>query len=311
MNKILSKIYYDIQNPAGFTGIDPVWKEAIKIDPKIKRSDVKKFLLKQYTYTIHKPIVRKFQRRRITSYGKNTHWQIDLCDMQKLAPFNQGFKYLLTCYDVFSKMGWARPIRNKKPETVQKAFQSIVKEVGTFPWNVYSDSGKEFVGNPFKDYLKKNYVIHYISKSPDIKAAGVERLNRTLKTRLWRYFTAKKTYKYVDVLQKLMKAINSSYHSVIKMRPIDVTMENENMVRERLKERKKKTKPVYQPGDKVRIAQEKHVFKKGYLPNFTKEIFQVVRVLKKHPVLYKIQDLNGEEIEGSWYQHELVPAAVQ
>ena len=65
--------------------------------------------------------------------------------------------------------------------------------------------------------LKQNSINYRVVRNPDIKAAVVERFNRTLEGRLWRYFTHTNTYRYIDILQKIVDAYNNSWHSGTKM----------------------------------------------------------------------------------------------
>ncbi len=185
MDKFLDSVYYDISSPACYAGINAVYREAKKRNKRIKLKDVQDYLHRQYTYTLHKPVRRKFTRNKMKAIGVDTNWQADLADMQRLAKYNDGYKYLLTCYDVFSKFGWAEPIKDKKGTTVAAAFQRIIKK-GRKPWWLLTDKGKECTSKEFQDLMVKKFIIHYTTQSPDIKAANAERYNRTLRTRLWK-----------------------------------------------------------------------------------------------------------------------------
>ncbi len=312
MDKLLDSVYYNTSSPACYAGIQAVYREAKNRDPNVKLSDVQEYLHKQHTYTVHKPIRRKFHRNKFIAFYVDSHWQADLCDLQALSKYNDGYKYLLTCCDVLSKFCWAIPVKNKQASTVRDAFAQILK-TGRKCWWLFTDKGKEFIGKDFQDFVTKKRIIHVVSRSPDIKAANVERWNRTLKTRLWKYFTKRKTFRYLNVLQTLVQAINNSYTNTIGCRPIDVNQDNEAIIRERLfgKTSNVKTKPrfTFNVGDKVRIAKEKDTFKKGYLPNFTEEVFIVDERMPRQPIpVYRIKDLDGQQIEGVYYPAELVQA---
>ena len=133
----------------------------------------------------------------------------------------------------------------------------------------------------------------------ETKASIVERFNRTLKTKMWKYFTANNTLKYVDILQKLVKSYNHSRHRSIGMRQVDVNKSNENIVWQTLyrKESKKSVQFKFSIGDQVRISKAKRTFKKGYLPNWTEEAFTVTKRVPRRPPVYKIADYDGEEQE--------------
>ena len=140
----------------------------------------------------------------------------------------------------------------------------------------------------------------------ETKASIVERLIRTLKTKMWRYFTAKKTMRYVDMLPDMVHSYNHSVHRSIKTKPVDVTAENEKKVWHTLYDHDpvKNVKYKFKIGDQVRISKMKRTFEKGYLPNFSKEIFTISKQIPRDAV-YKLKDLDGEELKGTFYEKEL------
>ena len=307
MDTALHNIYFKLSNPASFSGISALYKEARKRIPHIRLADVAKFLQKQKTYRLHKTAPRKFKRRKVTAAFLDSHWQIDLMDMQKLSKHNEGYKFILTCVDILSKYAWAVPIRNKKPGTVRDAFAKILQGGRKCLW-VYSDMGKEFLGKEFQAFLNKKAIVHQVATS-DVKACNVERLNRTLKNKLWRYFTEKRTFRYINILQTLLHSLNHTYKENIGCAPAEVTKDNEKVIRKRLfgtKNRFKKQDLKFKEGDKVRISKYKTIFDKGYLPNYTEEVFTVSKVERGEPPIYMLKDQNGEDIEGIFYNEELI-----
>ncbi len=111
-------------------------------------------------------------------------WQIDLCDVQALSRYNKGYKYILTCINVFSKFAWARPLKNKRGKTILDAFRFIVNsDQKRAPIRVQSDEGKEFLNRDFQRFLKQKKIEFYTT-SNETKASVVERFTRTLKTKL-------------------------------------------------------------------------------------------------------------------------------
>ena len=142
-----------------------------------------------------------------------------------------------------------------------------------------------------------------------MKAAIVERFNRTLKTKMWKYFTAKSTNRYVDVLQSLVDGYNSSHHRSIGMRPADVRESDSFDIRQRLYGSSKQTaisrRYKYGIGDVVRISKARGTFRKGYLPNWSVETFIVYdRRNAKEPIYY-LRDYSGENLKGGFYEHEI------
>ena len=117
-------------------------------------------------------------------------------------------------------MGYARPIKNKTSRSIIPALKSIFAEAG-LPRKLQSDKGGEFLSGPVQKYLKSKRIHHFTSQNEDIKAAIVERWNRTLKERLWRAFSRLDTTRFLELLPKLVKSYNNSYHRSIKRKPIE------------------------------------------------------------------------------------------
>ena len=139
-----------------------------------------------------------------------------------------------------------------------------------------TDKGTEFINKDTQALLKKAG-IHWFATENETKAQVVERFNRTLKDRMFRYFTAHKTKHWLSVLPKLVENYNTSYHRSIKMTPLEASKkENEANVWNNLYgDVKPSHKPKLKGGDKVRIFRLRGKFKIGYTENFTDEIFCV------------------------------------
>ncbi len=307
MEKILNFTYNNPSSPAFMAGASAVYHEARKTLPKLTLRDVKSYLTTQNTYTLHKPIRKRFPRNKVEAAGIDTDWQIDLIDLVPLKKYNRGNAYILTCIDVFSRFAWAEPIMNKKPATVLVAFKKILSS-GRKPWRVCHDGGNEFK-NVMRQFLKDINIEAFVATSPDVKASNVERYNKTLKTRLWKFFTKEGTFTYLDILPKLVKSINNAVCRVTKMAPANVTAENEEEVRATINKRQPPKPPKFQfkVGDKVRVTKEKTKLGKGYQANFTTEIFTIDKRLNREPATYKLKANDGESISGVWFEPELSP----
>ena len=138
-------------------------------------------------------------------YGIDHQWQADLVDLGKLASYNKGFKYLLTCIDVLSRYAWIVPLKNKTGKTLKEAFQVIFKS-GRQPIRLQTDKGTEFTNRVFQKFLKENDVHFFTTYNEETKASIVERFNRTLKTKMWKYFTHRETIIYIDVLSEMVES---------------------------------------------------------------------------------------------------------
>ena len=75
---------------------------------------------------LHKPIIRKFKKRKVYSSFRDNIWGVDLADMQSLSKYNKGIKYLLCAIDLFSKYAWVIHLKNKKGTSIVNAFQKKI-----------------------------------------------------------------------------------------------------------------------------------------------------------------------------------------
>ena len=194
---------YDPKCSGGFGGVDRLYKD-VKKEGKfnINYTKIKEWMMKQDAYTLHKPIRRHFKRNQVIVGGIDQQWQMDLADMAVHKKFNYGYRYLLVCIDVFSKYAWVVPLKNKKGPSLVEAFKIILSS-GHKPEKIITDQGTEFFNKHFKALLKDEDIELY-NMYNETKASVVEHLICILKTRMWRYFTAKKTMRYIDMLPDLV-----------------------------------------------------------------------------------------------------------
>ena len=136
----------------------------------------------QLAHELHKPITRNFKKRSVISNGIDEIWAADLVEMQKFSKWNKGIKYLLMVIDVCSKYGWIRGLKDKKTETVSKAFDEIFKSKRK-PQMLWKDKGSEFISKHFKDFLKKEGIKLYHTENEE-KSSVVERWNKTMKNKM-------------------------------------------------------------------------------------------------------------------------------
>ena len=308
ITKLLTKIYYDPENTASFSSVEKLYVAARQKKRKITRKDVVEFLQKQEVYTLHHPVKERFKRRKTLAKYKDHIWQIDLIDMSQFSRINHGYKFILTCIDILSRFGFAIPIRNKTGESVISAFQHIFSKFKRKPTKIHSDRGGEFTNHAFQQFLKQEKIIHYYSYS-ELKAAVVERFNRTLKSKLYKYFTYQKSNQYVKVLPLIVLSYNNTTHSAHGTAPNDVTKRNQKKIWKILYEKYLKTKPgipKFQVGNNVRISKTRKQFQKGYLQRYTQEVFKIKQIKYSIPVTYQLKDSNDEIIEGFFYEPELI-----
>ncbi|XP_064598803.1 uncharacterized protein LOC135465490 [Liolophura sinensis] len=303
----LHALYYNPDSPAAYSGVQPLLKAARQQGLKVSRTHVSAWLAQQDTYTLHRPARRHYPRNRVVVGGMDSQWQADLVDMTAFTKENDNNRYLLTCIDVLSKYAWVIPLRAKTGARLIEAFQQIFK-TGRRPLYLQTDEGKEFLNRPFQAFLKDKGVFFFHTFN-ETKASVVERFNRTLKGRMYKYFTAHNTRRYLDALPALVRGYNQAYHRSIRRAPIDVTPQNQKEVRQVLygPSTHKRSVHRYRAGDLVRISKVKGKFEKSYLPNWSTEMFRIVRSHPRQPAVYTLEDLNGDQLLGTFYETELQP----
>ena len=110
---------------------------------------------------LHKPIIRKFNKRNVYSQFKDNIWGVDLADMQSLSRKNKGIKYFLCAIDLFSKYAFVNPLKDKKGISIVNAFNKIIKKSNRKPNKIWVDQGGEFYNNVFEKWLSDNDIIMY------------------------------------------------------------------------------------------------------------------------------------------------------
>jgi len=255
---------------------------------------------REIAYELHKPARKNFTRRRVNVYGKNDLWQADLVEMIPYSTKNKNYKYILTVIDCFTKRAWALPLKSKTGKEVTDAMSKILLEGS--PKLLQLDNGKEFYNTTF-DALMSKYNIHKYSTFSILKACIVERFNRTLKEKMFREFTARGSHEWISILPKLLEEYNNSRHRTIEMSPMQANANPESV---KIKHREiNNAKIKFKVGDNVRISTQKGVFTKGYLPNWSTEIFEIIKINKTLPVTYQLQDYMGKPIAGCFYSEEI------
>jgi len=249
---------------------------------------------------LHKPSRKNFVRRRVNVYGKNDLWQADLVEMIPYSKKNKGYKYILCVIDCFTKFAWAVAIKSKTGKEVTNAMSKIL--IDRAPKLLQIDNGKEFYNTNF-DKLMSKYKIHKYSTFSIMKACIVERFNRTLKEKMFREFTARGSHDWISILPKLLNEYNNSKHRTIGMTPVQADLNPTSVT---LKQREINNEKIkFKVGDNVRISTQKGVFTKGYLPNWSTEIFEIIKINKTLPVTYQLQDYTGKPIAGCFYSAEI------
>jgi transposase InsO family protein len=298
--------YYSLSQPEGFSG-------SRKIIKKYPNKLTREWLSTQPTYSLHRPLRHRYPTRSYRTNGLDDIWQIDLLEMIQMI--RKGFKYILTVIDIFSKYAFALPVRTKTGLEISKALTKLLtnnRGKQRRPRKIQADQGKEFYNKSVSLVLQK-YSIHLYSVYSKYKCALVERFNRTLRSKLNRYFTYTGRKVWYDKLQCIIDTYNNTPHSALfKHTPASVNRLNEADLWLKMYSNNNNnnnsisTKSLLQIGKFCRIAREKSVLKKNFSQNWSDEVFVIVGIDTKHlPTMYILQDLHGETIRGKFYKQEL------
>ena len=225
----------------------------------------------QLAEELHKPINKKFEKRKVHAAFKDNIWVADLADMQLLSKYNKRIRFLLCVIDIFSKYAWVVPLKDKKCVSITTAFQSILKQSNRKPNKIWVDKGSEFYNASFKKWLQDNDIVMY-STNTEGKSVVAERFIRTLKSKIYKHMTSISKNVYIDKLNDIVDKYNNTCHSTIKMKPIGV---KDNTYINIDKEIDNKD-PKFKVGDRERISKYKNIFAKGYTPNWSEEVLKIL-----------------------------------
>ncbi|XP_056004157.1 uncharacterized protein LOC125662183 [Ostrea edulis] len=326
----LKDLYYTPGKPGAFAGPEKLY-QAVKQEGKYKigRRRIRQFLNNEDSYSLYKPIRKTFPRSKVIVNTIDSMWDGDLADVSNIASHNDGYKFLLVLIDIFSRYLFIVPLTNKHHQNIIDGLKSVF-QTGRKPHTLRTDKGSEFKNRWVKTFLKKEG-INVIYTQNETKANYAERVIRTMKNLMYRYFMKNKTYRFVNVLQDLVKSYNNRPHrSLDGNAPLTVNQGNADEIRldaylagtkpksdlrkkngnqhTSKKTMKKRVKPFFKlkVGDNVRISQLKHPFQRDYQQKWTEEFFKVVKRYKRGQIpVYKVQDLADDPIEGTFYQSEL------
>lgn len=197
-------------------------------DVKFKSHKVVDYLSEQEPYTLNRRSVQNFKRNAYFINRPLDLIEADLIDLSQFAEQNDGYKYILTYIDTFTKKANAKAVKNKNAETVVKAVREIMDEEGNNPKALQTDRGLEFKNKIFKGFLSSRNIKQNFPFIPSaFKASICEIFNRTLRTKIFRYFTSRKEKnyrRYIDVLSDIVESYNNSVHSSTLMRPNEITL---------------------------------------------------------------------------------------
>ena len=268
---------------------------------KLPVSKVSQFLHSKDSYKKFTLAARNFKRMRAFARFRNGIWCMDLAYVVKLAKENNGVNYLLVRQDLFDRIVNAKGMKTKDSQKNVKAFSSMITKKNR-PKKIWVDKGTEIAG-AFKKICAAEGIQVYSTMS-QTKAAFAERTIRSLKNVLYRYMEDFGN-KYIHKLPQFVATLNSRRNSLIDMRPN--TVKNcDSMSILYSKPLREIKKPAFKIGDRVRISRHDLLFRKGYKPQFTREVFEIVAIATRKLPTYTIKDYQYEIIRGKFHQKKAV-----
>ena len=267
------------------------------------------FLRQHDVHGVYRRIIKKtFPRRRVIARFPFEIFMGDLLEYPQYKYKNKGYKFILVLIDCFTKKLYTAAMKRKSKESAAEAFESIFKNFDRYPINLVTDRGLEFYNSEVQKIFDSYGINHYsIPTKTKWKASQAERVIRTIKSRLEKYFHRNKTTKWIDVLDQLTSNYNATPHSAHKLAPQDVTDTNRKLVYKRMYPDQSLTIVCkLKKGDKVRKIRDKTLFEKGYTENWSREIYKISEVRQSNAVCwYKLENLAGEPQDGIWYYYQL------
>ena len=265
-----------------------------------------RYLRKNETYSLHRPVRKIFPRRRIISRFPGQIVQSDLIDMQKYSTKNSNFNFILVVIDCFSKKLWTRPLKSKRGQDTADALRYILESMEYPIQTLIFDEGLEYK-NQYVNGLLNEYNIHSYHILSKTKASTAERVNKTIKEKIWKYFTQTGKEKWINVLENIVSNYNETYHTTTKMAPNQVTWENRLKVFKTMFPKiSNRVRCRLRVDDKVRIALNKDIFEKKYTQNWSKDIFTIKNVFQKNGVCwFRLKDSNNKIYSKGKYFYQL------
>ena len=300
----LKKIYYG-STPGALRGPLALYNQAKKLKIKnVTLAKCQEFLKSQPVYTRHKPARRNYERNKVTAPVPGYVVQIDIWDLQRFKKWND-YSYVLLAYDTFSKYLQGVPLKNRKPDTVQDALEMMI-EASPFEWmRIYWDKEGAFISRQIQHFLTKRKIHNYTTKSV-VKAPGVERSIRTLRTLLQRRMEASRSMRWTTELSKIIGNYNKRKHSTTKLSPNEL-VENPLLIATKKAVSNETLRQFKLPpiGSHVRLNRLRGIFEKEASSTWTEEVFKVTRHKKSSPIpLIFVEDLTGDAIKGGLYPEE-------
>ena len=235
-----------------------------KDHPDVKLNKIIEVIENEKPYQLHKKTKSKISAHMV-AFRENQIWLADLLDMSNYSRDNKGFKWILLIIDVFTRQCFAEPMKNKEKESVLSAFKKIIEENGK-PEKLITDNGSEFTNREFQKLLAESKIFHETNDPQYHPTLGlIDRLCRTIKEKIFKFFTDKNETNWVDHLQGIVKAYNMSPHEALEdLAPHEAAEEKyKSFIQDLNKKKNVISNHYFKEGQIVRKKLAKPTFAKG------------------------------------------------
>ena len=261
MDDLIKQKYQEYGYPSPYKHFKIMKKD----NPEIKLNNIIEVVEGEKPYQLHKKTKNKVSAHMV-AFRENQIWLADLLDMSNYSKDNHGFKWILLVIDVFTRKAYAQSMKSKESANVLSAFKKIVEENGK-PEKLITDNGSEFINREFQKYLSDNNVFHETNEPQYHPTLGlIDRLCRTIKEKIFKYFTDKNETNWLDHLQNIMTAYNQSPHEALEdLTPQEASEEKyKAFIQDLNKEKNVISNHYFKEGQIVRKKLIKPTFAKGY-----------------------------------------------
>ena len=263
------------------------------------------FTMSDLSNELNKPVINKFERKKIIVNHVDEIHSCDLVDMQKYSRVNKGYKYIFTNIDIFSKYSWSFPLKTKTIKEIKSCFQKIFNE--RKPKYIWSDQESAFFSKEMLQFFKDNNVKIYHTHS-HLKAVIIERFNRSLRELMMKSFVKNNNTVWYNILPDLINTYNNRYHQTIKMKPKNVNKLNEKHIKNTVYNYDiTNKKPKFKINDLVRISLKRRTLFDKPTGNikWSEQLYKIYKINKSNVITYQLKDMNNEIIKGQFYTKEL------
>ena len=278
-------------------------KQIINTKQKLRMGN--NFTMEDLSNELNKPVINKFERKKVVVNHIDEIHSCDLIDRQKYSRVNKGYKYIFTNIVIFSKYAYVFPIKTKTVKEIKSCFQKILKECK--PKYIWSDQESSLFSKEMLQFFKDNNVEIYYTHS-DLKAVIIERFNKSLRELMMKEFVKNNNTVWYNILPDLINTYNNRYHQTIKIKPKNVNKLNEKHIRNTVYNYDiRNKKPKFKIKDLVRISLKRRTLFDKPTGNikWSEQLYKIYKIHKSNVITYQLKDMNDEIIKGQFYEKEL------